>query len=159
MILSSLLAAEAAEKAQPLIDIDGTVFIQFGIFLVTMAVLWTLVFKPYLAVQEERGRRIDGARRDATTMQERAQGMMNDYEARLLEAKRHGADERRKLRGEGEAYEREVLARAREVGQKALGEAMATANAQRDAARTRLLADAQTIGRQIASRVLGRQVS
>lgn len=156
LLLATLL--EPVEKPQPLIDIDWTVFIQFGIFLVMAAVLWQLVFKPYLAVQAERTRRIDGAKADARAMQERATAIIADYEERLVKAKQKGADERLKLRGEGQAVEREVLARAREIGQKALDEARAHAEVQKAAARAQLAAESQVIGRRIAARVLGREV-
>ena len=156
MTIAPLLAA--AEHAPPLIDIDGTVFIQFAIFLVMMGVLYTLVFKPFFTVRDERVRRIDGAKKDATGMQERATAMIADYEARLLKARQRGADERLKLRAEGQAHEREVLGRARAAGQQAMGEAMTKARAQEAEARTRLTADAQKIAHDVAGRILGRQV-
>lgn len=155
MLPATLLAAE---KAQPLIDIDATVFIQFGIFLVMAAVLWATVFKPYLGIQAERERRIDGARRDARTMADRAQAMTADYEAQLLRAKKRGADERLRLRDEGRAHEQQVLSKAREIGQKALEEAQRKAETQRQAAREKLTAESQVIGRRIAARILGREV-
>ncbi|HJL30700.1 MAG TPA: hypothetical protein RMI62_16600, partial [Polyangiaceae bacterium LLY-WYZ-15_(1-7)] len=48
-----------------IIDLDGTFFIQFAIFWVAFFVLRSLVFKPLVAVFEEREEAIDGARRDA----------------------------------------------------------------------------------------------
>src|SRR5205823_5721934 len=104
-------------------------------------VLTWFVFKPYLRVQDERRKRIDGARGDAKSMQERAASMIVDYEARLTRAKQRGAAERLKLRAEGQSYERDLLARARDAGQQALGDAMRSADAQRTIARDRLLAE------------------
>lgn len=159
MSLLLLLAAEpAVEKPHPLIDIDWTALIQFGIFLVMAAVLWQFVFKPFFAVQAERTRRIDGAKADAKSMQARATAIITDYEERLVRAKQKGAEERLKLRAEGQAVERDVLARAREIGQKALDEARGRAEAQKAAARAQLAAESQVIGRRIAARVLGREV-
>ena len=156
-MLTVLLAA-AAEKAPPLIDIDATVFIQFGIFVVMAIVLYSLVFKPYFAVQDLRGKRIQGARTEAGEMQNRAQAMMSDYEAKVLRAKQKGAEQRLGLRAEGQNVEREVLAEARAVGQKALKESRERSEKQRTEARTQLLAESQSIAQQIASRILGRQV-
>ena len=157
-MLLSVLASATVEKSQPLIDIDWTVLVQFGIFLVMALVLWALVFKPYLAVQEERGRRIDGAKHDATAMQENAASMMRDYDAQLVKAKQRGAEERLKLRAEGQAHEREVVAKARTVGQAALAAAKADAATQREAARAKLAAESQAIGHRIATRILGREI-
>ena len=157
-LMNALPLLAAAEAAPPLIDIDGTVFIQFAIFLVMMAALYSLVFKPFFATRDERTRRIDGAKKDAAGMQDRATAMIADYEAKLLKAKQRGADERLKLRAEGQTYEREVLGTARAAGQKAMSEAMATARAQESEARAKLSADSQKIAHEVAGRILGRAV-
>ena len=154
--MSVLPLLSAAEAAPPLIDLDGTVFIQFAIFLVMMGALYVLVFKPFFTVRDERTRRIDGAKRDAGSMQQRATAMIADYEQRLLKARQRGADERLKLRAEGQSHEREVLGSARQAGQEALAAAMTRARAQEAAARATLTGDAQQIGRQVAGRILGR---
>jgi F-type H+-transporting ATPase subunit b len=158
MLIATLLEP-VAEKSQPLIDIDWTVFIQFGIFLVMAGVLYSMVFKPYLRNLEERTRRIDGAKADARSMQERASAIIADYEQKLIRAKQRGAEERLKLRAEGQAYEREVLGRARAIGQKALEEARQRAESQREAARKQLAVETQVTASRIAARVLGREVA
>jgi F-type H+-transporting ATPase subunit b len=156
MSFAPLLAA--AEASPPLIDIDGTVFVQFAIFVVMMAVLRVLVFKPFFAVQDERHRRIEGARKEALAMEERATAITADYEAKLTEARRRGADERIKLRSEGQAHEREVLAAARARSAKAMEEAMAHARVEEAEARARLAGDAQSIAHEVATRVIGRPI-
>lgn len=156
--MNALPLLAAAEAAPPLIDIDGTVFIQFAIFLVMMAALSALVFKPFFAARDERTRRIDGAKKDAVDMQERATSMIADYEAKLLKARQRGAEERLKLRAEGQTYEREVLGTARAAGQQAMNEAMTRARAQEADARARLAADAEGIAQKVAGRILGRNV-
>lgn len=157
MIAPVLLAA--AEKSQPLIDIDGTVFIQFAIFLVMMGVLHWFVFKPYLKVQAERTRRIDGARADAQAMQERAASMLADYEQRFVAARQRGAEERARIQAEGRAYERDVLAQAREAGQRAFAAAQERVRSERETARARLLGESQALAQQVASRILDRKVA
>jgi F-type H+-transporting ATPase subunit b len=148
----------AAEKAVPLIDIDGTVIVQLGIFLLLMAVLYGLVFRPYLKVRDERTKGIEGARGEAKTMDQRATEIVADYDARLLKAKQRGADERLKLRAEGVAHEQRTLAAAREATQKEIDAARTKAQAEQETARKALLAEANTVGKKIASRLLGREV-
>jgi F-type H+-transporting ATPase subunit b len=155
MTCSAVLAA--AEKAAPFIDIDGTVFLQFGIFLVMMGVLYAAVFKPYLKVRDDREKGIGGARAEAKGMEERAEAIVVDYEAKLLRAKQRGAEERTKLRAEGQAREREVVGKAREAATQEIGAARGQAEAERERARKALLADAPAVGKRIAARVLGRE--
>ncbi len=153
---SGTLILLAAEKSAPLIDIDGTVFIQFGIFLVMMAILYAFVFRPYLKVRDQREAGIGGARGEAKAAEERAGALGADYEAKLLKAKQRGAEERGKVRAEAAAHERDVLGRARDEAQKEIAKVREAAAAQEQRARATLLADAPTVGKSIASRLLGR---
>jgi F-type H+-transporting ATPase subunit b len=157
MTLAPAVLLAAAEKSAPLIDIDGTVILQFGIFLVMMAVLYAGVFRPYLRVRDDREKGIGGARRDAKQMEERAAAIVIDYEAQILRAKQRGAEERAKLRGEGQAHEREVLGKAREAANKEIAAARARAQTEQERARQALLGEAPTVGKRIAARVLGRE--
>ena len=146
----------AAERTVPIIDLDGTVFVQLAIFLALLFVLWPLLFRPYLKVREDRERGITGAKADAEAMDQKAQALIADYEQRLQKTRQRGAEERQRLRSEGLAHEREVLGQARAGTEAEIAAARAKAQLQEQAARQALLAEATTIGRQIAARVLGR---
>lgn len=152
MFLATSLAAPA------LIDLDGTVFLQLGIFLVMFAALYVLLFRPYLRVRGERERGIGGARAEATAMEERAAAIVIDYETRVAKARQRGADERGKLRAEGVAHEQRVLGAAHEAAKVEIDAARAGAATARDGARASLLAESSAIGRRVATRVLGREV-
>ena len=71
MIVATLLIAKE-EGPAPLIDVDGTVFIQFGFFLIMLIVLSRVLFRPYLKMRDARHQGIEGAREEASAMQERA---------------------------------------------------------------------------------------
>ncbi len=156
MFLPTCLAA--AEKATPLIDLDGTVFVQFGLFLLTMAVLYVLLFRPYLKVRDAREHHIDGARDEAKSMAERSATMEREVEAQIVKARQRGIEERNGLRAEGVAHEQRVLAEARAVAQKEIDGGRASAARDREAARAALLAESGAIGRKVAARILGREV-
>ena len=78
--------ASVASSA-PLIDIDLTVFIQFGLFLVMLAVSNKLLFKPYLALRERRAEGIEGARAEADRMTAEADAKLAEYERQLATAR------------------------------------------------------------------------
>ncbi|MSP61166.1 MAG: hypothetical protein EXR72_12640 [Myxococcales bacterium] len=155
LIATSLMAAE---KSVPLIDIDGTVFLQMGIFLLLTAVLYALVFRPYLAVRDLREKGIGGARAEARAMEERASAIVVAYDTQLTRAKQRGAEERGKLRAEGVAHEQRVLAEAGAASNKEIGAARERARSEQEAARKALLGEASTVGGTIAGRLLGRVV-
>ena len=61
-------SASISLAAHPLIDIDGTVFVQFALFLILFVIANKFLFQPYLALRERRKAGIEGARAEATKM-------------------------------------------------------------------------------------------
>ena len=151
--------AQSVLASHPLIDLDGTAVVQFALFLVTLFVTNKLLFQPYLALRERRKAGIDGARAEAERMTAQADAKLADYEKQLGVARNRANEEARKIRGEAVAHEREVTDGARATAQKAIDEASAKMRAETDAARATLMPQASTIAKQIASKLLGREVA
>ncbi len=145
--------------AHPLIDIDGTVFVQFGLFLILLFVANKLLFQPYLQLRERRKAGIEGARAEAERMTAQADAKLADYEKQLGAARNRANDEGRKVRAEAAAHEKEVTDKARTEAQKSIDDATAKMRAESEAARLQLLPQANTLARQIASKLLGREVA
>src|SRR5262245_46180826 len=101
------LLARVEEAPPPLIDVDGTFFLQLGLFLIMAFVLNAVLFKPYLRMRAERERSIDGARDEAHKMEAKARAIVTDYDAQLTRARQRGAEERARLRQEAAARERQ----------------------------------------------------
>ncbi len=152
-------AASALAAGHPLIDIDLTVFVQFALFLLLYVVANKLLFQPYLQLRERRKAGIEGARADAERMSSQAESKLSDYEKQLAGARNRANEEGRKVRAEGIAHEKEVTDKARTEAQKAIDEATAKMRAETDAARLQLLPQASTLAKQIASKLLGREVA
>jgi F-type H+-transporting ATPase subunit b len=157
-VATLLIAAQQEEAPPPLIDVDGTLFIQFALFLIMLFILSRLVFRPYLKLRDERHKGIEGAREEATKMQERARGVNADYDAQLTRARQRGSEERQRLRAEAATYERQVLGAARDESQKALEAARGKIASEASDARTKLTAESTALARQIVTKVLGREV-
>jgi len=145
--------------AHPLIDIDGTVFVQFGLFLVLLVVANKLLFQPYLQLRERRKAGIEGARAEAERMTASADSKLADYEKQLASARNRANDEGRKVRAEAAGHEKEVTDKARTEAQKAIDDATSKMRAEAEAARLQLLPQANTLAKQIASKLLGREVA
>jgi F-type H+-transporting ATPase subunit b len=139
--------------------VDGTVVIQFGLFLVMMLVLSKVLFKPYLKVRADREKSIDGAKAEAQEMEQKADKMVADYEAKMAVARQKGGEERAKLRSEGASRERQVLGAARDEAQKAVDEARGKVRAQAEAARKSLEGQAAALAKQMTKKILGREVA
>jgi F-type H+-transporting ATPase subunit b len=158
MLLATLLLAQE-EAPPPLIDIDGTLLLQFVLFLLMLIVLSRFLFKPYLRIRDERAKGIEGAKHEAHDMEHRADKIVADYDARLTRTKQRGAEERARLRSEAAAFERQVLGAARDEGHRALEEARTRIGKEAQSAKARLEADAGALAKQMAKKILGREVA
>jgi F-type H+-transporting ATPase subunit b len=158
MFVATLLIAHE-EASPPLIDVDGTLFVQFGFFIIMLIVLSRTLFRPYLKLRDARHKGIEGAREEAAAMQERAQKTNADYDAQLTRARQRGAEERARLRGEGAIYERQVLGAARDESQKTLDAARGKIAGDAGAARDKLATESTALAKQIVKKILGREAA
>jgi F-type H+-transporting ATPase subunit b len=155
-----LLQAVAPEAHEPqLIDVDGTIFIQFGIFLALLLVLSRFLWRPYLRVRTERVARVEGYREEAAKLEVDAQQRLARADAALAEARRVGAGERAVARAEAHAREQTLLAEANAAAQRKLAEARTRLNAVVEAERTKLDADSSRVANEAARKILGREVT
>jgi F-type H+-transporting ATPase subunit b len=162
MSVLSLLAnsAPAVEVHSPqLIDVDGTVFVQLGLFLVLVYVLTKLLWKPYMRVRTERVSRVDGYRQEAQRMETDAAARMTKAESELAEARRVGSGDRAAARAEARVREQELVAAAQADAQRALGAARTKLDAVVATQRAQMQAGAGNLGVQAARRILGRDVA
>lgn len=157
MLLATLLIA--AQEEAPLIDVDGTLFVQWALFLIVLAICSRLLFKPFLQLRDSRRANTEGAREEAQAMQKRAHDMVDNYDAELQRARLRGAEERQRLRAEGAGHEREVVGAAREQAQKTLDAARLRINTEAAAARKQLESQSVALSQQIVRKVLGREVA
>ncbi len=151
--------AVSALAVHPLIDIDSTMFVQFGLFLVLLIVSNKFLFQPYLKLRERRKAGIEGARAEAERTSAEADAKLADYEKQLATARAKGNEEGRKVRAEASASEREATDKARATAQAAILEAQTRMRAETEAARAELMPQADALARQIASKLLGREVA
>jgi len=159
MLLATLLTAAAEEAEPPLIDVDGTLYVQFALFLIMLLILSRVLFKPYLKLRDDRHKGIEGAREEAHGMEGKARQIVADYDAKLTAAKQRGAEERQRLRTEGAIHERQVLGAARDEAQKALDGARGKIASDSAAARAKLEQESTALTRQIVKKILGREVA
>jgi F0F1-type ATP synthase membrane subunit b/b' len=146
-------------QEHPLIDIDWTVVLQLGLFLVVAFVSSRLLFRPYLKMRDDRSAGIEGARDEATRLSAEADARLTRYQSQLEAARVRAQDERRKMRSEAAERQRQVTDRARADAGGALDEAKARIREETEAARAKLLPQAQQLAGEIAETLLGRKVA
>lgn len=138
----------------PALDLDITMFIQLGIFVLLLLALNKYVLKPYFKAYDKRYAMTEGAREDAKTLQKKASESLSAYEG-----------ERQKVYAEVEAERKHKIAEANESASKVVEAARAKIQAdlaekQREldleieTARKNASPEIEAISRQIADRIL-----
>ncbi len=140
------------------VDFDLTALGQVVLFLVLLVVLKPLLFDPMLRLFEERERRIDGAKLLARKIDEKSAGAQTKYEVEMQKARTAANAEREALRSEGVKAENEILARVRATTAKTLEEGRRRLQTEMGSARGALQAESATLAKELAGRVLGREV-
>jgi F-type H+-transporting ATPase subunit b len=111
-----------------------------------------------LKLFEEREKRIDGAKVQARKIDEKSATALAKYEAEMAKARATANTEREKIRGEAVRREQEILSAVRAATAKAIDDGKRAAHAEAERARATLRADAAAMAKELASRVLGREV-
>ncbi|GAC1351498.1 MAG: hypothetical protein NVS3B20_03090 [Polyangiales bacterium] len=140
------------------VDLDLTFAGQILLFVLLFLVLRPLLFQPLIRLFEERERRIEGAKSEARTMYVEADEKMAKYEEELLSVKRAAGEERDRLRSEGLRREQQILAKVRAETNVLLEEGKAAIAKEATVLRAELSKQSQSLARDIAARVLGREV-
>jgi F-type H+-transporting ATPase subunit b len=141
------------------LDFDKTVLYQMILFLGLMLVLKPLVFDPVLKIFALREERTEGARAEARRLQEEAGELLVQYEAELARVHQVAAEERQKLRSETAKLEGEILEEARSVTTRQIDDGRRKIADEVNRIRFDLGRQSERMSRDIATRVLGREVN
>jgi len=141
-----------------IIDLDGTIWIQLGLFAIAFFVFRPLIFRPMVALFEAREQAIEGAKLEALRLQDEAAAEGEEFEEEMRRLRLEAGEERDRLRAEGKRLERTVLDRVREETDRQLAEAEGRLQRERTKLRSELTEAVPSLAKQIASKVLNREV-
>jgi F-type H+-transporting ATPase subunit b len=153
MLLANLALPQAIS-----VDFDATFLVQAALFVGLTLFLKPVLFDPMLRLFEERERRIDGAKVQARKIDDKSATALAKYETEMAKARTAAAAVRDQIRAEALKQETELLASVRASTAKVIENGKRTAQAEADKARAALRADAGNLARDLAGRVLGREV-
>jgi F-type H+-transporting ATPase subunit b len=156
--LGSLFAAPLASGGVS-IDFDKTFIVQMVVFALLVLLLKPLLFDPVLKIFEKREERTEGAKATAREMQEKAGELLRRYERELERVNQVASAERERLRSETAKLEAGILGEARAVAAGVVDQGRRQIETQVNAIRFDLGKQSEVIARDIATRVLGREVS
>ena len=141
-----------------IIDLDGTIWIQLGLFAVAFFVFRPLIFRPMVALFEAREKAIEGSKLEALRLQDEASAESEEFDVEMRRLRLQAGDERDRLRAEGKRLERTVLDRVREETDKQLAEADAKLKTEAAKLRAEIDQSVPALAKQIASKMLNREI-
>lgn len=141
-----------------IIDLDGTIWIQLVFFGIAFLVLRPLIFRPMVALFEARENAIKGSKLEALRLQDQAAAQGEEFEDEMRRLRLQAGEERDRLRAEGKRLERTVLDRVRQETDRLLAEADVKLEREQAKLRAELSEKVPALARQIASKMLNREV-
>lgn len=141
-----------------MISIDWTILVQFVNFLILMAVLNILLYRPLRNIMAQRQDAIDGGHQKASDLEASINEKMESYQGKLQQAKLEGSQEAAALRAEAVKEESAILGEARGEADKSLAELKNNVANEAEEARKTLVKETKSLASAIASKVLGRDV-
>ena len=141
-----------------IIDLDGTIWLQLGLFAIAFFLFRPLIFRPMVALFEAREQAIEGSKLEALRLQDEAAAETEEFDEEMRRLRLQAGEERDRLRAEGKRLERSVLDRVREETEKQLAEADQRLAAEASKLRREIQENVPTLAKQIASKLLSREV-
>jgi F-type H+-transporting ATPase subunit b len=141
-----------------IIDLDGTIWVQLGLFAIAFFLLRPLVFRPMVALFEARENAIEGSKLEALRLQDEAAAETEEFDEEMRRLRLQAGEERDRLRAEGKRLERTVIERVREETDKQLADADQQLASEAEKLRADINASVPALANQIASKLLNREV-
>ena len=138
---------------------DLTIVYQIILFLILWAILSKVLFHPYLSLLDERERKTAGALREAGELEREGERLRVEYEEKIAQAQAAGYAAKEAIVREANSQREKLLAQAREESAHLLENARAEVRAQMDKERQLAVAEAETIAREMVSKILGRNIN
>lgn len=154
----SSLAVGVFLSGGSVIDLDGSIFVQLGIFFTAFFILKSLVFKPVMELFDARAAATVGSKEEALRMEEDAAQKRAHFEGELRKVRAAASEDREKLRHEAQKLARELTDKARFEATAAQKSAKARLDQEAAGVRERAMHDVPGLAREIAGKLLGRSV-
>jgi len=139
-----------------MVSIDYTLFIQIVNFLLLIAILHVLLYKPILRIMRERENRLKASEEEVKSLYQTIERKTAEYEEKIRLAKMEAMNQRNEIQKQGALEAQRIIEAAREEIARLTEEFKEKLAKEMEEARNILTAQSRTISFEIAERVLGR---
>jgi F-type H+-transporting ATPase subunit b len=141
-----------------MIDFVYTVLVQIVAFLALWFLLSKLLFRPFIALLEERENRSEGLKAAAASLTAKGERLRAEYESAIAKANEEGAAVKETILQEGRQTRERLLAESRAQAAERMTAVREEIQKEMRKGRALALQEAAVIARQMAEKVLGRKV-
>lgn len=152
-----LSTVDAVAAGDDLLSVDRTVVIQIVIFIASIFILNALVFRPFIRLIDRREKLTKGAIEEARELEEKVKEIIEEYDAKLGEARAQAQEERSKILREAETASEGIIAKARQEAAGVIEEAKTKLEADTGRIKEKLKGDVELLAKDIASKILGKE--
>ena len=142
-----------------MIDLNYWLIMQLAVVLSLMVILSQVAFKPFLKTMQARKERIKKAEKRAGELQQQVEKLIERYREAISAAQAQGASIREEIRQESLAKEMEILQKAMAEATQVIEDMKKKIAEETGLARKDLRIQARNLSREIAERVLGRNLA
>ncbi|MFO7802351.1 MAG: F0F1 ATP synthase subunit B [Desulfovermiculus sp.] len=137
-----------------MIELNITLFIQLVNFLILLALLNVVIYKPIRGIVKQRQAKMSNDLTEVERFNEQAQAKLADYQAALDQARREAGDVRESQKKEAVAEEKDILSAASQEGSQMLNAAREDIEAQSQEARKALNQQVKKYAKLVTDKVL-----
>ena len=141
-----------------MINPDITLLIQMINFLILLFVLNKILFRPIRNIIKERNQIVDDFNSDITSLTNQAQESGEQFEEKILEARKKGMERVQSMKAEGEEAEAQLISATSEEVRGKVEEARKQVATDIQAARDKLLEQVQAFSVAMTEKILERSI-
>ncbi|MBT8407081.1 MAG: ATP synthase F0 subunit B [Deltaproteobacteria bacterium] len=141
-----------------MINLDITLVIQMINFLVLLFILNKILFRPIRNIIKERNQIVEDFNSDITSLTNQAQESVDQFEEKILEARKKGMDRVQAMKEEGEEAEFQLIASTSEEVHNKVEETRKQVKADIKAARDKLQEQVQAFSVAMTEKILERSI-
>ena len=141
-----------------MINLDITLVVQMINFLVLLFILNKILFRPIRNIIKERNQIVEDFNSDITSLTNQAQESGDQFEEKILEARKKGMERVQSMKAEGEEAEAQLIASTSEEVHSKVEEARKQVQADIQAARDKLQEQVQAFSVAMTEKILERSI-
>jgi F-type H+-transporting ATPase subunit b len=158
VLIIFFISASNAGAAEELLKLDKTLIIQLIIFIATIFILNSLLFKPLLGLVEKREKLTTGRIKEAKDFNEKVEQIVREYRIKLDEIRAKAMEERNEIRRQAQSAAEDLIGKAHKEAQALLEEAREKLELEAKEIRERIKPEIEILAREMALQILGRKV-